>query len=186
MCTRGWGYAPFYISSIRDHMVLKYEPGKPFLKSWQWLTSLNGSHDWHLIYRLDTNFGWYPQKRKNNVNNMHRVLELIGSGITEKVCGGGGKWLIHTYTREGCISQRICYLYYTFKTQSLKCKNLLNIEKTYRKKILKISHFEVVHWNTSFHCKILLNFQETFQGILLLLLKSYFYRLTFSENKFCY
>ena len=117
---------------------------------------------------------------------MHRVLELIGSGITEKVCGGGRKWLIPNYTRKGCISQRICYLYYTFKAQSLKCKNLLNIEKTYRKKILKISHFEVAHWNTSFHCKILLNFQETFQGILLLLLKSYFYRLILSENKFCY
>ena len=117
---------------------------------------------------------------------MHRVLELIGSGITEKVCGGGVKWLIPTYTHEGWISQRRCCLYYTFKAQSLTCKNLLNIEKTYRKKILKILHFEVVHWNTSFHCKILLNFQETFQGILLLLLKSYFYRLTLSENKFCY
>ena len=61
---------------------------------------------------------------------MHRVLELIGSGITEKVSGGGGKWLIPTCMREGCISQRRCCLYYTFKAQSLTCKNLLNIEKT--------------------------------------------------------
>ena len=33
MCTRGWGRTP----------------GKPIVKSWQWMTPLNGSHDWHLI-----------------------------------------------------------------------------------------------------------------------------------------
>ena len=163
MCTRGWGYTPLYISSIRDHMVLNFKPGKPLVKSWRWLTSLNGSHDWHLIYRLDTNFGWYPQKRKNNVNNMHRVLELIGSGITEKVCGDGVKWLIPTYTLTGCISQRRCCLYYTFKAQSWKCKNVLNIEKTYGKKILEISHFQVIHWNLTFHCKIWSIFRKLFK-----------------------
>ena len=91
----------------------------------------------------------------------------------------------HLYARRVHKSKNLLFILY-FQGTVLKCKNLLNIEKTCRKKILKISHFEVVHWNKSFHCKILLNFQETFQGILLLLLKSYFYRLILSENKFCY
>ena len=29
-----------------------------------------------------------------------------GSGITEKVRGGGEKWFIPTYTLKGCISQK--------------------------------------------------------------------------------
>ena len=64
MCLRGWGCTPLYISSFRYRMVLKFIPGKPVVKSWQWMTPLNVSHDWYLIYRPDTNFSWYPQKRK--------------------------------------------------------------------------------------------------------------------------
>ena len=90
-------------------------------------------------------------------SRMHRALELTGSGITEKVCGGGRKWLIPTYRCEGCISQRRCCLYYTFKAQSLKCKHLLNIEKAYRKRYWKFciskSYTEIRHFTVKF-CSI--------------------------------
>ena len=72
------------------------------------------------------------------------LINSSGSRITEKIRGDGEKWFIPTYTLKGCISQKRRCLYYIFKVQFWKSKNVLNIEKRYWKKILKISHFEVL------------------------------------------
>ena len=116
---------------------------------------------------------------------MHRVLELIDSGITEKVCGDGVKWLIPTYTLTGCISQRRCCLYYTFKTVLKMQKSIeywkKHIEKRYWKFCISKSYIEIWHFTVKFD-----QFSGNFSRNFIIIVKPYFYRLDSSENKFCY
>ena len=111
---------------------------------------------------------------------MRRVLELKWFWNYWKCLRRWGEWFIPTYTLKGCISQRRCCLYYTFKVQSWKCKNLLNIEKRYWKKILKILHFEVL--NASFHWKFA-QFSGNFSRNYMILLLQFFIFYDCTINK---